>query len=142
MRFELTRGSSYATLELPAVSSSVILLSLQLLNGIIQILIKFQLLISLTAILPKVEKWASIVRLNCGLLVDLFVLLDYLLLGLIPLLLLARMTVSLRDLCSLWLGFRFCYNAMLLLQRVDWLVHWLNLFLHHYWIFENEIVCL
>lgn len=129
MGFELTCGSSYATLELPAVSSSAILLSLQLLNGLVQILIESQLLVDLTAILPKVEKWASIVRLYRRLLVDLFVLMDYLLLGLMPLLLLAQMTISLWNLCSLGLRFRFGYNAMLLLRRVDWLVQGLNLFL-------------
>ena len=77
MGFELTRRSSYATLELPAVSSSVILLSLQLLNGLIQILIESQLLTGFAAILPKVEKCTSIVRLYRRLLVEFFVLLDY-----------------------------------------------------------------
>ena len=57
------------------------------------------------------------------------------------LLLLAQVTVPLWDLCSLGLRFRFGYNTMLLLQGLDWLVQGLNLFLHRYRIFENEIVC-
>lgn len=142
MGFELSCGSSYAILELPAVSSSVILLSLQLLNGLIQILIESQLLVGLAAILTKVEKWASIMRLYRRLLVDLFVLLDYLLLGLMSLLLLAQMTVPLWDLCSLGLRFGFGYNTLLFLQWVDWLVQGLNLFLHRYRIFKNEVACL
>ena len=55
MGLELNSWSSFGTLLLPTVYSSVVLLGLQLLNGLIQILVESQLFVGLCAILPEVE---------------------------------------------------------------------------------------